>query len=175
MLRRRPTPMHARLRSAGGFTTIELLIVCAIIAALIAIAIPSFKAVKESSTKNSEIAAAFVYQKAVEAYRVDHSGAVPPAVGDATAWPTASIGPVSSSGNPYVAGGAPELVGDQVVTVMGPSGTPTTAIVYRSQVGATGPDLTSYVITVYWKGQGLCQISDAALGTSPNPPACKTN
>lgn len=60
-----------------GFTLLELLVVLAILAILIAIAVPVYKGQKEKAAITAHNANVRVLETAVESYRQDHDGALP--------------------------------------------------------------------------------------------------
>ena len=60
-----------------GFTLLELLVVLAILAILIAIAIPVYKNQKEKAAITAHNANVRVLETAVESYRQDHDGELP--------------------------------------------------------------------------------------------------
>ena len=60
-----------------GFTLLELLVVLAILAILIAIAIPVYKNQKEKAAITAHNANVRVLETAVESYRQDHDGKLP--------------------------------------------------------------------------------------------------
>lgn len=60
-----------------GFTLLELLVVLAILAILIAIAVPVYKGQKEKAAITAHNANVRVLETAVESYRQDHNGDLP--------------------------------------------------------------------------------------------------
>lgn len=60
-----------------GFTLLELLVVLAILAILIAIAVPVYKGQKEKAAITAHNANVRVLETAVESYRQDHDGKLP--------------------------------------------------------------------------------------------------
>ncbi|MSB16344.1 prepilin-type N-terminal cleavage/methylation domain-containing protein [Finegoldia magna] len=60
-----------------GFTLLELLVVLAILAILIAIAVPVYKNQKEKAAITAHNANVRVLETAVESYRQDHDGKLP--------------------------------------------------------------------------------------------------
>ncbi len=64
-------------KKSKGFTLLELLIVLAIMAILIAIAIPVYKGQKEKAAITAHNANVRVLETAVESYSQDHSGNLP--------------------------------------------------------------------------------------------------
>lgn len=60
-----------------GFTLLELLVVLAILAILIAIAVPVYKNQKEKAAITAHNANVRVLETAVESYRQDHNGDLP--------------------------------------------------------------------------------------------------
>ena len=60
-----------------GFTLLELLVVLAILAILIAIAVPVYKSQKEKAAITAHNANVRVLETAVESYRQDHNGDLP--------------------------------------------------------------------------------------------------
>lgn len=65
-----------------GFTLLELLVVLAILAILIAIAIPVYKGQKEKAAITAHNANVRVLETAVESYRQDHDGKNPEKIDD---------------------------------------------------------------------------------------------
>ena len=61
----------------NGFTLLELLVVLAILAILIAIAVPVYKNQKEKAAITAHNANVRVLETAVESYRQDHDGKLP--------------------------------------------------------------------------------------------------
>ncbi|MDU5808533.1 MAG: prepilin-type N-terminal cleavage/methylation domain-containing protein [Finegoldia magna] len=65
-----------------GFTLLELLVVLAILAILIAIAVPVYKGQKEKAAITAHNANVRVLETAVESYRQDHDGKLPEKIDD---------------------------------------------------------------------------------------------
>lgn len=69
--------LHALKNKKKGFTLLELLVVLAILAILIAIAVPIYKGQKEKAARTAHNANVRVLETAVESYKQDNNGKLP--------------------------------------------------------------------------------------------------
>lgn len=131
------------MKQSKGFTLIELLIVMAVIAILIAIAIPSFRGMQDEARKTKAQGDVRVIKIAVESYYKNHNNVYPAVASYQTTLQSASPRILEATLNdPFVAGGA-------------------TPYVYA--LSGTGPSDSSYYI-VYSVGPG--GAGSAAVGTN---------
>jgi prepilin-type N-terminal cleavage/methylation domain-containing protein len=95
------------LRKSKAFTLIELLIVMAVIAILIAIAIPSFRGMQNEARKTRAQGDVRVIKTAIESYYKNHNNSYPAVAGYQTTLLNASPRILDSNlYDPFVAGGA---------------------------------------------------------------------
>jgi prepilin-type N-terminal cleavage/methylation domain-containing protein len=78
--------MHRR---EAGFTLIELMVTCAIIAILAAVVLPSFFREARQTKAQAEVAAIFNDMRTRMDQYVQENGAYPATIGEATTWPAA--------------------------------------------------------------------------------------
>lgn len=92
-----------------GFTLLELLVVLAILAILIAIAIPVYKNQKEKAAITAHNANVRVLETAVESYRQDHNGELPKDIDDLDPEYIKSVPKVPASENVKLKGKSYEI------------------------------------------------------------------
>ena len=131
-----------------GFTLIELLIVMAVIAILIAIAIPSFRGMQNEARKTKAQGDCRVIKIAVESYYKNHSNQYPTAANYQT-----------TLMNAY-----PRILETNLYDPFG--ATTTTTYVYALGTGSTGPSDAKYYIiySVGPQGTGTAAV-DNSTGT----------
>jgi len=99
------------LRKSKGFTLIELLIVMAVIAILIAIAIPSFRGMQNEARKTKAQGDLRVLKIAIESYYKNHNNLYPAVANYQTTLTGASPRILEAElKDPFVAGGATNYV-----------------------------------------------------------------
>ncbi|MFH1709645.1 MAG: type II secretion system protein [bacterium] len=140
-----------------GFTLIELLIVMAVIAILIAIAIPSFRGMQNEARKTKAQGDVRVLKIAIESYYKNHSNLYP-AISSYQATLLAASPRILEANlyDPFVAGGA-------------------TAYVYA--LSGTGPSDSDYYIlySIGPAGTGTAAISAAGTVTASNDAIWESN
>ena len=131
-----------------GFTLIELLIVMAVIAILIAIAIPSFRGMQNEARKTKAQGDVRVIKIAVESYYKNHSNQYPAAATYQTT----------------LLGASPRILESNLYDPFG--ATSTTTYVYELGTGSTGPSDAKYYIiySVGPVGNGTAAV-DNSTGT----------
>jgi prepilin-type N-terminal cleavage/methylation domain-containing protein len=99
------------MRKSKGFTLIELLIVMAVIAILIAIAIPSFRGMQNEARKTKAQGDVRVIKIAIESYYKNHNNLYPVVASYQTVLQGASPRILEATlSDPFVAGGATPYV-----------------------------------------------------------------
>ena len=116
------------MRKSKAFTLIELLIVMAVIAILIAIAIPSFRGMQNEARKTKAQGDVWVIKIAVESYYKNHNNLYPAAASYQTTLLAAS----------------PRILESNLVDPFG--ATSSTQYVYALGTGSTGPSDAKYYI-----------------------------
>ena len=133
------------MKKSKGFTLIELLIVMAVIAILIAIAIPSFRGMQNEARKTKAQGDVRVIKIAVESYYKNHNNIYPTDSGAAIAYQTElmSVSPRilesnlydpfgDSSTTPYVyalsVAGSPSTAKYYIIYSVGPGGAGTASV-----------------------------------------------
>jgi prepilin-type N-terminal cleavage/methylation domain-containing protein len=135
------------MKKSKGFTLIELLIVMAVIAILIAIAIPSFRGMQNEARKTKAQGDVRVIKIAIESYYKNHNNLYPATAAYQTTLQAASPRILEATLNdPFVAGGA----------------TP-----YVYELSGTGPSDSNYYIiySVGAGGAGTAAVSAAGVVT----------
>ena len=175
------TTEHRSVRSEGGFSLIELLVVLIIVGILMAFAIGSQDGAKKAVKRQDAIVAAQSLQKSVEAFRRDREGRAPSrlAGGGLPADWLGAKGPIDQDVNrPYMLATWPENVrmtartitsGGATITNLGSytPATPTSLSVTYEAVSASATAVaTTYRITVRDGSDVICTIrNDATMGS----------
>lgn len=145
------------MKTSKGFTLIELLIVMAVIAILIAIAIPSFRGMQSEARKTKAQGDVRVIKIAVESYYKNHNNVYPATANYQTTLQGVSPRILESNLiDPFVAGGATPYVYD---------------------LSGTGPSDSNYYI-IYSVGpgeNGTAAVSTTGTVTASNDAIWESN
>lgn len=148
------------MRKSKGFTLIELLIVMAVIAILIAIAIPSFRGMQEEARKTKAQGDVRVIKIAVESYYKNHNNTYP----------------AEASYQATLLAASPRILESNLYDPFG--ATTTTTYVYNLGSGSTGPaDAKYYIIySVGAGGNGTASVSNSTgVVTASNDAVWESN
>lgn len=169
--RRRPAA-YGSDRGVGGFTTFELIAVLIVMAALMAIAVPMFLKARQRTIDRTVVTAAFSYKTAIDSYRLDRAGKVPPNTSTPGEWAAPADGPLDPTGSSYLHGGIPDVVLEGLVPIDGVT-SGKWAFTYEARTGNGQSDPMAYTLMVWKDGSRYCQLTDGAPDPAhPNVNVC---